>query len=247
MSLFSIEVLRVIRLSPCQLDHAESWTRTNTITTQTKWILMHGNHSVIQLLLHNRFDTEWYLGLEFSNSATYFNIYWLSSFPPMQTKRVHSNWFCEPCKMWGHGYMLICFNINIYYFSCSFTHTDEAPYDPSNNPRKFYYNLESLGSLKPENIVLTGLSVLKKKLSDLQTQHSQETQSEGLAINWFLIHGDQLIRLLQGCQCGGKIHEFREYFGDLQTQLSQETQLSIVCLLEILLMMCFGYRDASLR
>ncbi|XP_071785610.1 DNA-directed RNA polymerase II subunit RPB3-like [Asterias amurensis] len=61
--------------------------------------------------------------------------------------------------------------------------TPEAPFDPTSNPRKFWVNVESCGALKPETIVLTGLSVLKKKLSDLQTQHSHETQSEGLAIN----------------------------------------------------------------
>ena len=62
----------------------------------------------------------------------------------------------------------------------------EAPFDPTSNPRKFWVNVESCGALKPETIVLTGLSVLKKKLSDLQTQHSHETQSEGLAINQFV-------------------------------------------------------------
>ncbi|XP_033118538.1 DNA-directed RNA polymerase II subunit RPB3-like [Anneissia japonica] len=50
----------------------------------------------------------------------------------------------------------------------------QAPFDPSDKPNKFYLNVESCGSLRPENIVLSGLSVLKKKLSDLQTQHSHE-------------------------------------------------------------------------
>lgn len=50
-------------------------------------------------------------------------------------------------------------------------------------PGRFYYNVESCGSLRPETIVLTALSMLKKKLSDLQTQLSHEIQSDVLTIN----------------------------------------------------------------
>ena len=56
-------------------------------------------------------------------------------------------------------------------------------FDPLGKPNKFYFNVESTGSLRPENIVLNGLAVLKRKLSDLQTQHSHELQQEGLTIN----------------------------------------------------------------
>ena len=42
--------------------------------------------------------------------------------------------------------------------------------------------LQSCGALKPETIVLSGLSVLKKKLSDLQTQHSHEVAADVLTI-----------------------------------------------------------------
>lgn len=42
--------------------------------------------------------------------------------------------------------------------------------------------LQSCGSLRPENIVLSGLSVLKRKLSDLQTQHSHEVAADVLTI-----------------------------------------------------------------
>ncbi|XP_013794808.1 DNA-directed RNA polymerase II subunit RPB3-like [Limulus polyphemus] len=50
-------------------------------------------------------------------------------------------------------------------------------------PNKFYFNVESSGALKPETIVLSGLHVLKKKLSDLQTQLSHEMQNDALAIS----------------------------------------------------------------
>ncbi|KAK3086620.1 hypothetical protein FSP39_021094 [Pinctada imbricata] len=60
--------------------------------------------------------------------------------------------------------------------------THEAPFDAMGKPGKFFFNVESCGSLKPETIVFSGLSVLKKKLSDLQTQLSHEIQQDVLAI-----------------------------------------------------------------
>ena len=59
----------------------------------------------------------------------------------------------------------------------------QAPYDYLSKPNKFYYNVESCGSLKPEIFVMMGVAVLKKKLSDLQTNLSQELQNDALQIN----------------------------------------------------------------
>nr|XP_054762710.1 DNA-directed RNA polymerase II subunit RPB3-like [Lytechinus pictus] len=63
--------------------------------------------------------------------------------------------------------------------------TPQGKFDGDAVPNKFFFNVESIGALTPENIVFSGLSVLKKKLSDLQTQHSHEAQAqaEGLTIN----------------------------------------------------------------
>merc|ERR1712083_752247 len=59
----------------------------------------------------------------------------------------------------------------------------QAPYDYQSKPNRFFFNVESCGSLKPENIVTMGVSILKKKLSDLQTNLSQELQNDALQIN----------------------------------------------------------------
>ena len=61
--------------------------------------------------------------------------------------------------------------------------SDQAPYDPLGKPNKFFFNVESSGALKPENIVLMGIASLKKKLSDLQSQLNMEAQTDALAIN----------------------------------------------------------------
>jgi len=58
----------------------------------------------------------------------------------------------------------------------------ESPYNWEAKPNKFFFNVESAGALKPENIVLMGVQVLKNKLSNLQTQLSHETQTNALAI-----------------------------------------------------------------
>lgn len=68
-----------------------------------------------------------------------------------------------------------------------YSELDEDKYESDficeGKPDKFYFNVESSGTLRPENIVLSGLNVMKKKLSDLQTQLSHEMQHDALAIN----------------------------------------------------------------
>ena len=61
----------------------------------------------------------------------------------------------------------------------------EADYIRDGKPSKFFLNVESCGSLKPQNIVLYGLQELKRKLTDLQLQLSHElseNMTEALAI-----------------------------------------------------------------
>ncbi|CAE1167118.1 RPB3 [Acanthosepion pharaonis] len=58
----------------------------------------------------------------------------------------------------------------------------QGSFDPSGKPNKYFYNVESCGSLRPENIVFSALSILKKKLSDLQTQLCQEIRNDVLTV-----------------------------------------------------------------
>jgi len=75
---------------------------------------------------------------------------------------------------------VVCF----HYFIRAYQHfADEADYDPAAKANKYFYNVESCGSLKPENIVMMGIASLKKKLSDLQNQLSLEAHSDALAIH----------------------------------------------------------------
>lgn len=54
----------------------------------------------------------------------------------------------------------------------------EAEFNWEAKPNKIFFNVESSGALKPENIVLMGVQVLKNKLSNLQTQLSHEIESD---------------------------------------------------------------------
>ncbi|XP_065088162.1 DNA-directed RNA polymerase II subunit RPB3-like [Ochlerotatus camptorhynchus] len=58
----------------------------------------------------------------------------------------------------------------------------EADFNWEAKPNKFFFNVETSGALKPENIVMMGVQVLKNKLSNLQTQLSHEQQTDALAI-----------------------------------------------------------------
>ena len=57
---------------------------------------------------------------------------------------------------------------------------DQAPFEPNGKPKKFYFNLETCGSLKPDTIVMTAISILKRKLGDIQTQLANEIQNENM-------------------------------------------------------------------
>lgn len=61
--------------------------------------------------------------------------------------------------------------------------SDEAAFNWEAKPNKYYFNVESSGALKPENIVMMGIAALKNKLSNLQTQLSHEVQSDALSIH----------------------------------------------------------------
>ncbi len=56
--------------------------------------------------------------------------------------------------------------------------TVEADYQVEGKPNKFFFNVESSGALKPENIVMNGIAALKKKLSDLQTSLATELHGD---------------------------------------------------------------------
>ncbi|KAG8037109.1 hypothetical protein G9C98_004431 [Cotesia typhae] len=59
----------------------------------------------------------------------------------------------------------------------------EAPFNWEAKPNKYFFNVESSGALKPENIVMMGIAALKNKLSNLQTQLSHEVQNDALSIH----------------------------------------------------------------
>jgi DNA-directed RNA polymerase II subunit RPB3 len=57
----------------------------------------------------------------------------------------------------------------------------EAPYDPNAVPTKFWFGIQSAGQLKAENIVLSGIEALKKKLRDIQNHLHTEFANENTA------------------------------------------------------------------
>ncbi len=77
-------------------------------------------------------------------------------------------------------YTFICVCICFLHF---FLPIAQAVFDPYGKPRKFFYNVESCGSLRPETIALTAINTLKRKLGDIQTQLTNEIQIDALSIN----------------------------------------------------------------
>lgn len=69
------------------------------------------------------------------------------------------------------------------YTYCNIYVSDQAAFNWEAKPNKYYFNVESSGALKPENIVMMGIAALKNKLSNLQTQLSHEVQSDALSIH----------------------------------------------------------------
>ncbi|CAI5438767.1 unnamed protein product [Caenorhabditis angaria] len=55
----------------------------------------------------------------------------------------------------------------------------EAPYDSNGKPERFFFSIEASGALPAQNIVTTGIAVLKKKLEELQVQLQVELQNHG--------------------------------------------------------------------
>ncbi|KAF0990092.1 hypothetical protein HZS_3571 [Henneguya salminicola] len=54
----------------------------------------------------------------------------------------------------------------------------QAEYNFSDQPHKFYFTVESIGTLRPENIILSGLDVLKKKLNMVHEAVIRERNKE---------------------------------------------------------------------
>lgn len=55
----------------------------------------------------------------------------------------------------------------------------QAEYDAFGKPNKFYFGVESCGSLPAKEIVLSGISILKEKLNNISSQLQVELLREG--------------------------------------------------------------------
>ena len=53
---------------------------------------------------------------------------------------------------------------------------NQLPYDPTAEPDKFYFDVEAIGSLRPEEILLQAINVLQSKLGAVQLSLEQETR-----------------------------------------------------------------------
>ena len=52
----------------------------------------------------------------------------------------------------------------------------QVPFDPTAEPNKFFFNVENVGSLRPEDILLSAISVLQAKLGTVQLHLEQESR-----------------------------------------------------------------------
>lgn len=95
--------------------------------------------------------------------------------PDEWPKSEHTELEDDQCKY----AVVYCYRLQLL-FSINFA--DEADFNWEAKPNKFFFNVETSGALKPENIVLMGVKVLKNKLSNLQTQLSHESAHDALAI-----------------------------------------------------------------
>lgn len=55
------------------------------------------------------------------------------------------------------------------------SHPEDPAFDPKAEPTKFFFTVESVGSLRPEEIVASAISVLQGKLGAVQLHLEQES------------------------------------------------------------------------
>lgn len=56
----------------------------------------------------------------------------------------------------------------------------EIPYDPTAQPSRFYFTVETVGSLRPEEVLLQAINVLQSKLGAVQLSLEQESRRGGV-------------------------------------------------------------------
>jgi DNA-directed RNA polymerase II subunit RPB3 len=56
---------------------------------------------------------------------------------------------------------------------------EDAPFDPQAEPTRFFFTVESVGSLRPEEVVASAISVLQGKLGAVQLHLEQESGTGG--------------------------------------------------------------------
>ena len=80
-------------------------------------------------------------------------------------------------------FIKVPFSLSIHHSTTTVVYIlDQGDFDPHGKPDRFFFNLETNGTLKPETIILTSLRVIKDKLDTLQTCLQQEIQADELTI-----------------------------------------------------------------